>query len=258
MLKLKLQYFGHLMWKDYSLEKILMLGKTEDRRRGWQRMRWLVGIINSMDMCLNKLWEIVEDQEPWCAAFTWGCRESDTTKRLNNNILAWEITWKEKPSRLWSMGLQRVRHNLLNKQQQFIGYLQGLSSLEYKKVLCNPYIVCVGAQSLSHVWLFAIPWTVAHQTPLSMGLSQQEYWSGLPLPPPGDLSNTEIENKSPAVPALASRILYHWATWEANPYISIIQIWVLLYEHIGILKLVFMWFSLIKNLLSICGRQWEN
>ena len=106
-----------------------------------------MGIINSMDMCLNKLWEIVEDQEPWCAAFTGSCRESDMTERLNNNILAWEITWTEKPSRLWSMGFQRVRHNLLTKQQEFIGYLQGLSSLEYKKALCNPYIVCVGAQS---------------------------------------------------------------------------------------------------------------
>ena len=147
MLKLKLQYFGHLMWKAYSLEKILMLGKTEDRRRrGWQKMRWLDGIINSMDKCLSKLWEMVEDQEPWYAAFTWGCRESDMTKQLNNNnILAWEIPWKEKPSRLWSMGLQRVRHNLLTKQ--FIGYFQGLSSLECKKHSVT-HILC--AWVLSH------------------------------------------------------------------------------------------------------------
>ena len=186
-----------------SLEKTLMLGGIGGRRRrGRQRMRWLDGITDLMDVSLSELRELVRDREAWCAAIH-GVTKSRTRLRdwsdLKKTPLGASI-----PTGLTLQGdCQPMSHPW--HYMKVLAHTHTETLVELRKDVCCPLflqksvhkeghpVLCVHAKgteflrmSCSHVRLSVTPLTVAHQAPLSMGFSRQEYWSGLPCPPPGD------------------------------------------------------------------------
>ena len=129
MLKLKLQCCGHLMQRTDSLEKTLMLGRIEGRRRrGQQRIRWLDGITDSMDMSLSKLQERVKDREAWHAAVH-GVTESDMTKQLNKNYAKWETCFGWWGTLLWVLIAQQLDLDW-DSRESLLGVICTLQNVE--------------------------------------------------------------------------------------------------------------------------------
>ena len=166
-----------------------------------------------------------ETQETWIQSLGWE-DPLEEEMAIHSSTLAWKIPGIEEPGRLQSMGSQRVGHDWVTEQKGteqmannvehlfhvLIGHLYIFFWKVSTQILC-PFLICLSfyywvvcvcvLSRFSRVWLFVIPWTTACLAPLSMGFSRQEYWSGLPCPPSGNLPNPGIESMSPVSPALA-------------------------------------------------------